>query len=158
MFKKRKAVAVGDKAPDFELLDQKSAPVRLSSLRGKTVIVYFYPKDDTHYCIAESADFRDHYPEFTSANAEILGISSDSSDSHARFAAKYGLPFRLLSDPGGKIRRAYGVPATFGMIPGRVTYVIDPDGIVQRIVNSQFNPKSHVAEALDALGHAVTQR
>ena len=149
--RRKKPVAVGDKAPDFELLDQNGAPVRLSSFRGKTVVLYFYPKDDTYYCVAESVDFRDHYSELTSGNAEVIGVSSDSSDSHLQFAAKYKLPFRLLSDSSGQVRRLYGVPATFGMIPGRVTYVIDGGGIVRKIVNSQFNPKSHVAEALDAL-------
>lgn len=148
---RRKPVKAGDKAPDFELKDQSGTPVRLSSFRGKTVILYFYPKDDTYYCVAESIDFRDHYPEFTAVNAEVIGISSDNAASHVQFASKYKLPFRLLSDDAGKVRRLYGVPATFGMIPGRVTYVIDPNGTVIRIVNSQFNPKSHVAEALDAL-------
>lgn len=147
----RKPVEVGDKAPDFELTDQEGKTVRLSALRGRTVVLYFYPKDDTYYCIAESADFRDHYSEFTSSNAEVMGVSSDNAESHRQFAAKYQLPFRLLSDPGGKVRRLYGVPATFGMIPGRVTYVIDGEGTVQRMVNSQFNPHSHVAEALEAL-------
>ncbi len=152
MFGRRnKPVVVGDKAPDFELVDQNGTTIRLSSLRGKTVVLYFYPKDDTYYCVAESADFRDHYAEFTSGNAEVIGVSSDSSASHFQFAAKYKLPFRLLSDSAGKVRRLYGVPATFGMIPGRVTYVIDEAGVVQKIVNSQFNPKSHVAEALDVL-------
>jgi thioredoxin-dependent peroxiredoxin len=156
--RRRKPVDVGDKAPDFELKDQNGQSLRLSALLGKTVVLYFYPKDDTYYCVAESIDFRDHYPQFTSGNAEVIGVSSDSSDSHTRFAAKYKLPFRLLSDPGGKLRRLYGVPATLGVIPGRVTYVIDPEGIVRKIVNSQFNPKSHVEEALEALSHAVPSR
>ena len=156
--RRKKPVDVGDQAPDFELNDQNGEPVRLSSFRGRTVILYFYPKDDTYYCVAESADFRDHYPEFTSSNAEVIGVSSDDAESHRRFAAKYQLPFRLLSDPGGKLRRLYGVPATFGMIPGRVTYVIDGSGIVQKMVNSQFNPHSHVAEALDALPKTTPAR
>lgn len=156
--RRKKAVEVGHKAPDFELNDQNGQPVRLSSFRGKTVVLYFYPKDDTYYCVAESIDFRDHYTEFVSGNAEVIGVSSDSSASHTQFASKYKLPFRLLSDVAGKVRRLYGVPATFGMIPGRVTYVIDADGIVRKIVNSQFNPKSHVDEALEALSHAPSSR
>jgi len=156
--RRKKSVAVGDKAPDFELADQNGQTVRLSSYRGKTLVLYFYPKDDTYYCVAESVDFRDHYSELTSGNAEVVGVSSDSADSHREFAAKYKLPFRLLSDPMGKVRRLYGVPATFGMIPGRVTYVIDEGGIVRKIVNSQFNPKSHVAEALDSLSPARPKR
>jgi thioredoxin-dependent peroxiredoxin len=159
MFGRRnKPVAVGDTAPDFELNDQNGTPVRLSSFRGKTVVLYFYPKDDTYYCIAESADFRDNYTQFRSGNAEVLGVSSDSPSSHLQFAAKYKLPFRLLSDPGAKVRRLYGVPATFGMIPGRVTYVIDAAGKVLKVVNSQFNPKSHVSEALDIVSRAPSAR
>jgi len=148
---KKKAVETGDTAPDFELLDQAGVAVRLSSFRGRVVVLYFYPKDDTYGCIAESSDFRDHYPEFVSANAEVIGISSDSTESHARFAKKYGLPFRLLSDKDNSVRRLYGVPATLGVLPGRVTYVVDADGNVSDIFNSQFNPKSHVAESLRAL-------
>ena len=148
---KKKSVTVGDAAPDFELPDQSGASVRLSAFRGRVVVLYFYPKDDTHGCIAESSDFRDNYPKFQSANAEVIGISSDTSDSHARFASKYKLPFRLLSDRDSAVRRLYGVPSTLGLIPGRVTYVIDPKGIVRAVFNSQFNPKSHVEQSLEAL-------
>ena len=148
---RKKSVEVGDAAPDFELPDQTGASVRLSAFRGKLVILYFYPKDDTHGCIAESSDFRDNYSRFQSANAEVIGVSSDTPESHARFAAKYKLPFRLLSDRGGAVRKLYGVPSTLGLIPGRVTYVIDPKGIVRAIFNSQFNPKSHVEQSLEAL-------
>lgn len=149
--KKKKPVSVGDPAPDFELPDQTGAPVRLSAFRGKLVILYFYPKDDTYGCIAESSEFRDHYDEFRHANAEVLGVSSDSAESHARFASKYRLPFRLLSDRGNKVRRLYGVPSTMGLIPGRVTYFIDAQGRVRAVFNSQFNPKSHVSQSLETL-------
>ncbi len=155
---KKKPIEVGDIAPDFELLDQAGQIVRLSQFRGRTVVLYFYPKDDTYGCIAESSDFRDHYPEFKSANAEVLGISSDSPDSHARFADKYQLPFRLLSDIGAEVRLLFGVPSTLGLIPGRVTYVIDADGKVQFIFNSQFNPKSHVSQSLETLASGSSSK
>ncbi len=123
--------------------------VSLGSLVGRRCIVlYFYPKDDTYGCIAESCAFRDHYEVFKDAGAEVVGVSSDSPESHRAFAAKYRLPFLLLSDTGNKVRSLYGVPTTMGMIPGRVTYIIDKSGIVQDVFNSQFNPTSHVEQAL----------
>ena len=142
---------IGDTAPDFELPDQSGGKVRLSAFRGKAVVLYFYPKDDTYGCIAESSDFRDHYREFQSANAEVIGISSDSPESHIRFAKKYELPFRLLSDQDNAVRKLYGVPSTLGLIPGRVTYLIDQKGVVRAVFNSQFNPKSHVEQSLETL-------
>jgi peroxiredoxin Q/BCP len=136
----------GDSAPDFELPDRNGA------FRGNSaVVVYFYPKDDTTGCTIEACRFRDDYEKFKDAGAEVIGISDDSTESHGKFAAKYQLPFRLLSDAGGHVRRLYGVKKTFGIIPGRATYVIDRDGVLQRIFLSQAQPAKHVAEALDAL-------
>jgi thioredoxin-dependent peroxiredoxin len=149
LLKSRPAVKLGDSAPDFALASQDGRTVRLSDYRDKCfVVLYFYPKDDTYGCIAESCDFRDSYEVFKQANAEVIGISSDSAQSHAKFAEKYHLPFTLLSDERGDVRRLYGVPSTLGLIPGRVTYVIDRDGIVRHIFNSQFNPSSHVEQSL----------
>jgi peroxiredoxin Q/BCP len=146
------AVKVGDPAPDFALSSQSGETISLSQFKGqKPVVVYFYPKDDTPGCTTESCSFRDSYEAFQDLGAEVIGISSDSPESHQRFAGKYQLPFTLLSDPGSKIRQAYGVPATLGLLPGRVTYVIDRDGVVRHIFNSQFNPKAHVTEALQIL-------
>ncbi|HIK44929.1 MAG TPA: peroxiredoxin [Leptolyngbyaceae cyanobacterium M65_K2018_010] len=146
------AVQVGDLAPDFTLPNQKGEMVTLSSFRGqKSVVLYFYPKDDTPGCTVESCSFRDSYPEIQTAGAEVIGISSDSSTSHQQFASKYNLPFTLVSDAGGKVRSAYGVPTTLGLLPGRVTYIIDPEGRVRHIFNSQFNPKAHVGEAMKVL-------
>ncbi len=147
----------GDKAPDFELPNQEGKKVRLSDvLKKKCVVLYFYPKDDTYGCIVESCQFRDQYEVFKEHNAEVIGISSDGQESHKRFAEKYKLPFTLLSDIDNKVRKAYGVPPTMGMIPGRVTYIIDHLGKVRFVFNSQFSPKSHVDQALVILRQCET--
>ena len=145
-------VEVGAPAPDFTLPDQAGQPVSLKDYKGKNaVVLYFYPKDNTPGCTAEACSFRDSYDVFKEAGAEVIGVSSDSEDSHQGFAAKHGLPFVLLSDQGGKVRKLYGVPATFGLLPGRVTYVIDKDGVVRHVFNSQFGATKHVEEALKIL-------
>lgn len=145
-------VIVGDTAPDFTLASQSGSPVSLKDFHKKQcLVVYFYPKDDTPGCTTESCAFRDQYEVFKSAGAEVIGISADSPESHQRFAAKYELPFILLSDIGNKVRKLYGVPATFGLLPGRVTYVIDQHGVVQNIFNSQLNFKGHIEESLKIL-------
>jgi peroxiredoxin Q/BCP len=147
------AVRVGDRAPDFELPDAAGRPVRLADFRGrKSVVLYFYPKDDTPGCSKEGCAFRDAYEDFQSAGAEVIGVSSDSAESHARFAAKYRLPFLLLSDRGGEVRKRYGVPQTLGLLPGRVTFVIDRDGVVRHVFNSQLQAERHVREAMGSLG------
>jgi peroxiredoxin Q/BCP len=145
-------LAVGSEAPDFTLNDQNGKPVRLASFRGqKVVVVYFYPKDDTPGCTAEACLFRDQFTDFTDAGAEVIGISSDSEASHKKFAEKYKLPFSLLADKGGNVRSAFGVPAAFGLVPGRVTFVIDKQGIVRHAFNSQIHPTKHVEEALNVI-------
>ncbi|MGB3237603.1 MAG: peroxiredoxin [Geitlerinemataceae cyanobacterium] len=146
------AVKIGEIAPDFTLTSQKGEPVSLKDFRGnKSIVLYFYPKDDTPGCTKESCGFRDRYVAFTEAGAEVIGISGDSIDSHKKFATKYQLPFTLVSDAGDRVRKLYGVPATFGLLPGRVTYVIDKDGIVRHIFNSQFNFQGHIDESLQIL-------
>jgi len=150
--KRAKSVQVGDHAPDFTLPNQSGEPVRLSDFLGKTdIVLYFYPKDDTSGCTAEACSFRDSYEVFKDAGAEVIGVSSDSAESHQRFAAKNRLPFILLSDAGGALRKRYGVPATFGLLPGRVTYIIDKQGVVRNIFSSQFTPEKHISEALKTL-------
>ncbi len=146
------AIKVGDTAPDFTLPNQAGETVTLSGFRGqRAVVLYFYPKDDTPGCTVESCSFRDSYENFVAAGAEVIGISSDSTDSHKAFAQKHNLPFTLVSDRGSAVRQAYGVPATLGLLPGRVTYIIDKDGQVRHIFNSQFNPKGHVEQAMGIL-------
>jgi peroxiredoxin Q/BCP len=148
----RPKVDVGDEAPDFELLDRHGRAVRLRDFRGKRpVVLYFYPKDDTPGCTKEACSFRDHYEDFRNLGAEVIGISSDSPESHARFVDKYELPFCLLSDRQGLVRKTYGIPATLGLIPGRVTFVIDTTGVVRHVFNSQAQATRHVGEALETL-------
>jgi thioredoxin-dependent peroxiredoxin len=145
-------IGVGDKAPDFTLPSQSGEPVRLYDRIGERVVVlYFYPKDDTRGCTAEACAFRDSHEVFTEAGAEVIGVSSDSVDRHASFSGKYKLPFTLLSDAGGKVRKTYQVPATLGLIPGRVTYVIDREGTVRHVFNSMTNIDRHVKDALEVV-------
>ena len=145
-------VKVGDTAPDFTLPSQSGEPVSLKDFIGKkSVVLYFYPKDDTPGCTTEACAFRDSYEVFKDAGAEVIGISDDSPDSHQKFAAKHRLPFILLSDSGKQLRKLYGVPSTLGLLPGRVTYVIDKTGVVRHIFNSQLNFKGHIEESLKTL-------
>ena len=147
-----RGIKVGDKAPDFTLPSQSGEQVRLYDRLGEGVVVlYFYPKDDTRGCTAEACAFRDSHEVFTDAGAEVIGVSSDSSDRHAAFAGRHNLPFTLLSDRGGRIRKSYGVPAVLGVVPGRVTYVIDREGTVRHVFNSMTNIGQHVGDALDVV-------
>ena len=147
-----RGVQVGDKAPDFRLPAQNGEDVTLyDRLNDRVVVLYFYPKDNTSGCTAEACAFRDSYEVFSEVGAEVIGVSSDSVDRHAGFASKHNLPFTLLSDQGGKVRKAYGVPATLGLLPGRVTYVIDRTGTVRLVFNSMTNIGKHVSDALDTV-------
>ncbi len=147
-----RGVKVGDRAPDFTLPSLTGEPVSLESFLGKkNIVLYFYPKDNTAGCTAEACSFRDSYEAFQEAGAEVIGISSDTEKSHHQFANQHHLPFILLSDLGGVVRKFYGVPTTFGLLPGRVTYIIDKQGIVRHIFSSQFAPQKHVTEALKVL-------
>jgi len=147
-----KGIQVGDKAPDFALPGQSGEQVRLQDrLNERAVVLYFYPKDDTSGCTAEACAFRDSYEVFTDAGAEVIGVSSDSVGKHAAFAGKHTLPFTLLSDQGGKVRKLYGVPAVLGLIPGRVTYVIDRHGVVRHVFSSMTNIGQHVSDALEVV-------
>jgi peroxiredoxin Q/BCP len=146
------AVKVGDKAPDFTLPSQMGDEVTLSEYIGKkNVVLYFYPKDETRGCTREACEFRDRYNVFTNLGAEVIGVSAQSVESHKSFATHHGLPFLLLSDEKNEVRKLYGVSATMGIIPGRVTFIIDKKGVVRHIFSSQFQPEKHVKEALKVL-------
>jgi len=147
-----RGIGVGDKAPDFTLPSQAGEQVRLYDRIGERVVVlYFYPRDETSGCTAEACAFRDSHEVFSDAGAEVIGISSDSVDKHAAFADHHKLPFTLLSDEGGKVRKLYRVPSSLGFIPGRVTYVIDRDGTVRQVINSMLNIGGHINDSLDVV-------
>ena len=145
-------IKVGDRVPDFSLPSQTGTTVNVGDLIGKkSLVIYFYPKDDTPGCTAESCAFRDSYEVFTDAGAEVIGISADSPQSHQQFAQKYNLPFTLLSDSDNRVRKLFGVPATLFVLPGRVTYIIDKEGIVRHIFDSMLDFKAHVTESLNTI-------
>lgn len=143
------SIAVGDKAPDFKLHDQNGRTVTLAEFRGKkAVVLYFYPKDETPGCTKEACSFRDSYEDFVKAGAEVIGVSGDSVAKHQAFAQHHRLPFTLLADDGNQLRKAYGVPSTLWILPGRVTYVIDNGGVVRHVFDSQMQATKHISEAL----------
>jgi peroxiredoxin Q/BCP len=151
-------VKVGDKAPDFTLPSQMGDNVSLSEYRGKkNVVLYFYPNDETPGCTKEACSFRDSYEDLTELGAEVLGVSGQSVESHVAFATHYGLPFILLADVGNKVRELYGVPHSMGFLPGRVTYIIDKQGLVRHIFSSQTQAERHVEEAKKALHEIEAQ-
>lgn len=147
---------MGEKAPNFSLLSDAGEQVSLWDFKGQTVVLYFYPKDDTPGCTTEACDFRDLFPRFTRGKAVILGISPDSPRKHANFKKKYGLPFTLLSDKDHEVAEKYGlwVEKTFWgrkyMGVERTTYIIGPDGKIRKIF-AKVNPEGHAAEVADAL-------
>ncbi|EER88006.1 hypothetical protein BDA96_10G087700 [Sorghum bicolor] len=145
-------VSKGSVPPNFTLKDQNGKPVSLNKFKGKPVVVYFYPADETPGCTKQACAFRDSYEKFKKAGAEVIGISGDDAASHKAFAQKYRLPFTLLSDEGNRVRKEWGVPADlFGTLPGRQTYVLDKQGVVQYIYNNQFQPEKHIGETLKIL-------
>jgi peroxiredoxin Q/BCP len=151
-------VVVGSLAPDFTLPRQDGTPVRLSDYRGKNaVVLYFYPKDNTAGCTAEACAFRDSYEVFKDAGAEVIGVSADSTASHQQFAGQHRLPFVLLSDEGGTVSKLYKVPKWLGLFAGRVTFVIDKQGIIRHIFNSQIAFDRHISESLATLRSLNTQ-
>lgn len=145
-------VEVGDEAPDLTLPDQNGREVTLSDLwLEKNVVLYFYPKDRSKGCTMQACAFRDSYEVFTDLGAEVVGVSSDGPESHRDFAEERNLPFILLSDQDGVARERYGVGRTFGVISGRVTFVIDRKGVVRHVFSSQFHPTKHIEESIAIL-------
>jgi|WetSurMetagenome_2_1015567.scaffolds.fasta_scaffold95728_1 thioredoxin-dependent peroxiredoxin len=146
-------IKIGSSIPAFTLPDQNGNLFDINSVLGKkNIVIYFYPKDDSRGCTKEACSFRDQFQVFKDADAEIIGISGQSVESHKEFAEKNRLSFTLLSDEGDKVRKQFGVPTNLmGLIPGRVTYIADKTGKVIYILNSQIQAEKHVKEALRIL-------
>lgn len=146
------ALKIGDQLPNFLSVDENGKSFDSSLIFGhQPVVIYFYPKDDTPGCTTQACTFRDQYQDFKDLGAEVIGISGDSSASHQKFSKRFKLPFILLSDADKKIRKLFDVPTNlFGLIPGRVTYVADKNGIIQLIFDSMA-AKVHIAKALAIL-------
>ena len=148
---------IGEPAPEFELPDQTGQTVRLSDFQGvRNVVLFFYPKDNTLVCNLEVCAFRDAYVDLLAMDAVVLGVSSDPVGSHKAYAERWGLPYKLLTDVDGSVRQAYLVGRTLGLFPGRVTYVINKEGIVCGAVNDPLRAGSHVKESLAALADQRT--
>ncbi len=144
-----KSIEIGDPAPEFTVTAHDGRRISLVDLKGKqAVVVFFYPKDNSPICRREACSFRDAYEDFVQAGAVVIGVSGDSDPSHRSFAQSQRLPYPLVADGDGSLRNAFGVPKTMGFLPGRVTYIIDRDGFVRHVVNSQLLERKHVEEAL----------
>lgn len=146
------SLQIGDRLPPFSMLDQTGTPREAASLIGRgPFVVFFYPKDDTPGCTVEACTFRDQYEAFTDAGAEVYGVSADSPESHTAFAAKHRLPYTLLTDEGRRVGATFGVTKRLGILPGRVTFVFDRDGVLRHRFTSDFNMKKHVSESLEVI-------
>ena len=141
----------GDQAPDFTLKDQDGVERSLSDVRGKPLVLFFYPKDDTPGCTIEACGFRDSYNDFQALGAEVWGVSGDGASSHRRFADRHQLPYPLLVDNNNKLREAFGVARSLFVVPGRVTYVLDAEGVVRLVFNALLDATAHVEQAKAAL-------
>lgn len=145
-----RSLKIGDNIPPFCLPDQNGNMFDIGSVVGrKKLVIFFYPKDGSLLCTREACYFRDFNDAFTEADAVLIGISSQSTESHKNFASDNDLKYTILSDTGNKVRDLFGVPSSlFGLIPGRVTYVADRTGRIVSIFNSQTDVERHVDEAL----------
>ena len=143
----------GDRAPLINLVDQHGVQRRSDQLEGRALVLFFYPKDDTPGCTAEACAFRDSYADLQALGAEVWGVSGDDAGSHRRFASRHNLPFPLLVDSGNQLRRAFQVPSVLGLLPGRVTFVIDAEGVVRHVFNNLLDGAAHRREALEVLRH-----
>jgi peroxiredoxin Q/BCP len=145
------ALATGDRAPLIALPDQSGVERRSDQLNGKALVLFFYPKDDTPGCTMEACAFRDSFADLQAMGADVWGVSGDDAASHQRFTQRHNLPFPLLVDRGNQLRRAFGVPSVLGLLPGRVTYVIDSEGVIRHVFNNLLDGAAHRREAIQAL-------
>ena len=141
---------IGDQVPSFSLIDQHGK-VRTSNKLNKSLVLFFYPKDDTPGCTIEACGFRDKYDLFKILGAEVWGISNGNTQSHLRFANKNKLQYPLLCDQNNIIRKKFGVPKTLGFIEGRVTYIINSKRMITHIFEDLLNGPAHIKEAIKAL-------
>jgi peroxiredoxin Q/BCP len=145
------ALLAGDRAPLIALPDGNGIERRSDALGGKPLVLFFYPKDDTPGCTAEACAFRDSYADLQALGAEVWGVSGDDAASHLRFAQRHNLPYPLLVDRDNALRRAFGVPSVLGLLPGRVTYVMDGEGVIRHVFNNLLDGAAHRREAVEAL-------
>ena len=139
------ALKIGDNLPEFSLYNQSNELILSTSFKNRFLVIFFYPKDDTPGCTKEVCSFRDSYSELKNIGAEIIGISSDSIANHQKFAKNFYVNYNLLSDYKKKVRKLFGVPKSFfGLLPGRVTYIFDPNRKLLEIINLQFDINSHI--------------
>ena len=148
------ALHVGDPAPDFTATTHDGKTVSLHDFRDRRgLVIFFYPKDGTAICTKEACAFRDSYEKFLAAGVEVMGVSGDTNESHQKFAQDHRLKFPLISDADGSLRKLFQVPSTWGVVPGRVTYVIDQSGIIRQIYSALFASDEHVQQALRILNN-----
>ena len=145
------ALLPGDQAPLIALPDGDGVERRSDALGGRPLVLFFYPKDETPGCTAEACAFRDSYAELQELGAEVWGVSGDDAASHQRFARRHNLPFPLLVDRANALRKSFGVPSVLGLLPGRVTYVIDGEGVIRHVFNNLLDGAAHRREAINAL-------
>ena len=145
------ALTVGDSVPSINLEDHEGNSRAIGERNGTPLVLFFYPTDETPGCTAEACGFRDSHQELQQLGAQVWGVSGDDLVSHRRFAERHQLPFPLLSDSDQRLRRAFGVPKTLGLLPSRVTYVIDGQGVIRHVFNNLLDGPAHVREAMQVL-------
>ena len=144
------SLKAGDQAPEIELFDQDGQIRRSKDLKGKKLVLFFYPKDDSPGCTMQACGFRDNYESFKRMGAEVWGVSADDSTSHQLFSNKYKLNFPLLIDTENKLRKIFKVKSFLNIIPGRVSFIIDEKGIIRKVFDNLLNGPAHIEESLKA--------
>lgn len=151
-------LSIGAQAPDFSAETHDGVALQLSEiLEHSAVVLFFYPRDFTPGCTAEACAFRDDYTDFVEAGATVIGVSADSEESHRRFAQHHNLPFALISDADGALRKAYGVDKVWGVLPGRVTFVIDRQRVVRNVFDSALFARRHSGDALSMVARLLRE-
>ena len=154
---KQKPMRVGDSIPDLTVTVETGEQQSLAAIQGsQAMVLYFYPKDETLVCTKEACSFRDAYEDFVEAGAVVVGVSGDTVASHRAFARHHRLPFTLVADMGGALRKAFRVPRMMGFMDGRTTYVIDKAGVVRHVFTAHFAANEHVTEALAVVRDLMT--